>query len=380
MRERSARASFRCIGRRRSLPRRRRKFECRSSFVHFELAGCDVQARLISRSCGSFRPIRPAHRRPRHRTGHDGPPLRLPYASTSASPAFADFLLSLNGASLAARRRAAGSGRRPFSAVFLGPEPRVPGGVLAGVVRVEVNEAPLDQPVTDLKDVAPAASARFGDSRAPRTVLMLAVARALDDQQITAGEDPVEMRVVVSDRLERPAHIAEHLADLHLASREPPLREVDLRVFGEEVEDTATGRGDAAVVERLQVLKGDRLALLIGHNVARQRHEPASPLFRTELLQHVIGRKRMSSAQVVASPLDGVGVALDVAGSGTGYRPGNLSGSGPVRSFLFSSVMSSTSVAGSSKSKMSMFSLILSGVTDLGNTMSPRWMCQRSTT
>ena len=29
---------------------------------------------------------------------------------------------------------------------------------------------------------------------------------------------------------------------------------------------------------------------------------------------------------------------------------------------------------------MSMFSLIRSGVTDLGNTMSPRWMCQRSTT
>src|SRR6185437_12972667 len=32
-----------------------------------------------------------------------------------------------------------------------------------------------------------------------------------------------------------------------------------------------------------------------------------------------------------------------------GYRPSNLSGSGPVRSFLFSTVMSSTSVADSSK-------------------------------
>jgi hypothetical protein len=62
------------------------------------------------------------------------------------------------------------------------------------------------------------------------------------------------------------------------------------------------------------------------------------------------------------------------------YRPSNLSGSGPVRSSLFSTVMSSTSAADSSKSKMSMFSLIRSGVTDLGNTMSPRWMCQRSTT
>src|SRR6516165_435421 len=96
-RERSARTSFQCIGRRRSRPRRRRRFECCSSFVHCELAGCDVRARLISRSCGSFRPTRPAHHRPRHRTGHDGPPLRLPYASASASPAFADLLLFLNG-------------------------------------------------------------------------------------------------------------------------------------------------------------------------------------------------------------------------------------------------------------------------------------------
>jgi hypothetical protein len=67
-------------------------------------------------------------------------------------------------------------------------------------------------------------------------------------------------------------------------------------------------------------------------------------------------------------------------GQPPGYRPSNLSGSGPVRSFLFRTVMSSTSVADSSKSKMSMFSRIRSGVTDLGNTMSPRWMCQRSTT
>jgi len=115
MRERSARASFRCIGRRRSLPRLRRRFEGCSSFVHCELAGCDVQTRLVSRSCGSFRPTRPAHRRPRHRTCHDGPPLRLPYASTSASPAFADLLLFLNDASLAARRgtqRAIGPGQQ----------------------------------------------------------------------------------------------------------------------------------------------------------------------------------------------------------------------------------------------------------------------------
>ena len=38
------------------------------------------------------------------------------------------------------------------------------------------------------------------------------------------------------------------------------------------------------------------------------------------------------------------------------YRPENLSGSGPVRWFLFSSVISLTSAPDSSKSKMSMFS------------------------
>ena len=93
------------VHRKATIPPRRRRFECCSSFVHCELAGCDVQARLVSRSCGSFRPTRPVHRRARHRRCHDGPPLRLPYASTSASPAFADLLLFLNGAAVAARRR-----------------------------------------------------------------------------------------------------------------------------------------------------------------------------------------------------------------------------------------------------------------------------------
>ena len=44
MRERSAGASFLCIGRRRCLPRRRRRSECCSSFVHCGLAGCERRA------------------------------------------------------------------------------------------------------------------------------------------------------------------------------------------------------------------------------------------------------------------------------------------------------------------------------------------------
>src|SRR5579859_6319976 len=66
------------------------RFECCSSFVRCELAGCDVLALLVSRSCGSFRPTRPVHRRPRHRACRNGPPLRLPYVSTST-------LLTFNG-------------------------------------------------------------------------------------------------------------------------------------------------------------------------------------------------------------------------------------------------------------------------------------------
>jgi hypothetical protein len=47
---------------------------------------------------------------------------------------------------------------------------------------------------------------------------------------------------------------------------------------------------------------------------------------------------------------------------------------------VFSVLISATSPSGSSKSKMSKFSLTQDGVTDFGNTMSPRSMWQRSTT
>ena len=63
-RERSAEISFRCIGRRRSGLRRRRRSEFGWSFGHCGLAECDVQVRLVSRSCRSFRVTRHAHRRP----------------------------------------------------------------------------------------------------------------------------------------------------------------------------------------------------------------------------------------------------------------------------------------------------------------------------
>src|SRR6266700_795419 len=49
-------------------------------------------------------------------------------------------------------------------------EPGVAGGVVAGIVGVEVNEAALDLPVADLEDVAPAARAPFGVAGAPGAV------------------------------------------------------------------------------------------------------------------------------------------------------------------------------------------------------------------
>lgn len=70
---------------------------CCSTFAHCRPAAYDVQARLVSRSCGSFRQNRPADCRPRHRTSHDVPPLRLPYVSTSALPTSVDLLLFPNG-------------------------------------------------------------------------------------------------------------------------------------------------------------------------------------------------------------------------------------------------------------------------------------------
>jgi hypothetical protein len=76
----------------------------------------------------------------------------------------------------------------------------------------------------------------------------------------------------VADPLERPADIGEALSDGLLAVGQAPLGKVDLGVVGEEVEDAGPGRGDAAVVEGLQVLERDRLALLVRHRLLSDRH------------------------------------------------------------------------------------------------------------
>src|ERR1700729_4073226 len=80
-------------------------------------------------------------------------------------------------------------------------QPRVARRVLAGVVGVQVDEAALDLPVADLEHVAPPARAPVGDAGAPGPVLVLAVAGALAHDGVRAREDPVEVGVVVADRL-----------------------------------------------------------------------------------------------------------------------------------------------------------------------------------
>src|SRR3978361_1526019 len=131
-------------------------------------------------------------------------------------------------------------------------QPGIAGGIPAGVVRVEVDEAALDQKVADLEDVAPSARSPLGDAGPPGAVLVLAVAGVLRDDEGRPGEDPGELRVVVLDRGQRAADVGEQLPDLIFAARQPPLGEHDLGVLGEEIQDAAAGGGCPGVVEGLE--------------------------------------------------------------------------------------------------------------------------------
>src|ERR1700675_2683717 len=95
-----------------------------------------------------------------------------------------------------------------------GLQPGVARGIGAGIVGVEIDEAALDLPIANLEHVAPAPGAVLGDAGAPLAVLVLAVAGAFADHEITAGKDPVEVRVMMLDRFDGAADIAEQFADL----------------------------------------------------------------------------------------------------------------------------------------------------------------------
>src|SRR5205807_922161 len=85
---------------------------------------------------------------------------------------------------------------------YVAGEPRIARRVLAGVVGIEVDEAAVDLPVADLEHVTPPPCAPLGHPGTPRPVAMLAVAGPLAHDHVAAREDPVEVRVVVTDRLE----------------------------------------------------------------------------------------------------------------------------------------------------------------------------------
>ncbi|MNP53176.1 hypothetical protein D3C76_1476270 [compost metagenome] len=88
---------------------------------------------------------------------------------------------------------------------------------------------------------------------------------AFADQRVGARKNPVEMRIVVGNRFQAAAKVAEHLADLLTAGGQSPLGKQDLCILGEQVENAAASGGDTAVVEGLEVFQGDRFALLVGH-------------------------------------------------------------------------------------------------------------------
>src|SRR2546427_2006174 len=155
-------------------------------------------------------------------------------------------------------------------------EPRITSGVLARVVRVEVDEAALDLGVADLEDVAPAPRAMLRLAGLPWPVAVLADARPLDGECVCSGHDVIERWVVVEDRFERPAYIAEHPTDLVATFRDAPLREVDLGVHGEQLEDAAAGFGDASVVEGLEVLERNCHSLRVCHRLGDRHVSPPS--------------------------------------------------------------------------------------------------------
>src|SRR5579863_8345720 len=101
---------------------------------------------------------------------------------------------------------------------------------------------------------------------------MFAVARALADDMVAAGEYPVEMRIVMHDRLDRASDVAEEPPDLGLAVGQTPFGEIDLGVFGEQIEDRSARRGHAAVVEALQIFERDGFSVLVRHGFSGKRH------------------------------------------------------------------------------------------------------------
>src|SRR5260370_2989470 len=109
---------------------------------------------------------------------------------------------------------------RPGSRASALRQPGIPCCIVSGVVGVQVDEAPLDQEVPDLEDVAPPAGAPFRHAGPPGPVLVLPVACALHDAGVRARVDVGEFGVVVVDGRHRAPDVGEQLTDL-LPARGP---------------------------------------------------------------------------------------------------------------------------------------------------------------
>src|SRR5215469_13872561 len=114
-------------------------------------------------------------------------------------------------------------------------QPWVPARVLTRVVRVEVDEHPLDFPISDLKNVAPSSSTPLRDASPPRAILMFSVARAFTHQEIAPGKNPIKMGIVVLDRFNGFTYITKQLANLFLSNCQPPLWKKHLGVVSEKI-------------------------------------------------------------------------------------------------------------------------------------------------
>src|SRR3990172_2756339 len=77
---------------------------------------------------------------------------------------------------------------------------------------------------------------------------------------------------MMNDRLERTPDIAEQFANLIPAGCETPLREIDLGIGSEQIEDRAARRCDATVVKCLEILQRHRFALFVCHSLCGECH------------------------------------------------------------------------------------------------------------
>jgi len=65
-------------------------------------------------------------------------------------------------------------------------EPGIARRIFARVVGVEIDEAPVDLPITDFEDVAPATGSVLWNVSTPRPIAVLAVTRPLTDDEVLA--------------------------------------------------------------------------------------------------------------------------------------------------------------------------------------------------